>query len=257
MSPLARPVALFAAFTFLLAACTPREEAPPAAAARPAASPFAAPTGLTATLADGGKHIDLAWTNNSTEAGGAFLEFNMNPGEEYTILEIVPADARSMRHPDVAPETRFGYRVRPFYGRASSEVEITTGKAKSPPPAEEEGPLGPADADTSKKPSVRSLETMDAARPVELSAALASPTTVDLRWQDRAGDEEGYLVEMAADVAPAYRVVALLPPNTTSFRKIRLPENMRLRFRARAYFLGEPSNEATATTPREGGTPKP
>ena len=242
MVPFARLVLVLAA-VLAVTACSPRPDPP-----KTPADVFAPPTDLTAVLAEQ-THIDLSWKNNNTEAGGAFLEFNMNPGEEFSILEIVTADTVKIRHPDVAPDTRFGYRLRQFFGRPSDVVEITTGKAPPRPLPEEEGPLGPAEADASAKPSVRSVSSMDAARPAGLTAALASTTTVDLRWQDRAGDEEGYLVEVTDDPARPFRVCALLPANTTSFRKIRLPGDTRFHFRVRAYFLGQPSATTTLHTP--------
>ena len=46
-------------------------------------------------------------------------------------------------------------------------------------------------------------------------------------------------------------VCALLPPDTTSFRKIALPPTTKLHFRVRAFFYGDPSKPASLTTPAE------
>jgi hypothetical protein len=224
-----------------------------------AADPFAAPSDLKATLADP-SNIDIRWKNNATAPGGAFLEFNMNPGEEYTLLEALMPSTTQVRHPDVAPETRFGYRIRPFFGQPSAPVEIMTrhaaANAKLPVQAEGPVPDEPAGkADSLPKKSLKSPATIAEAAPADVTVALASPTAVDIRWKDRASDEEGYLVELTDDPQHEFRVVALMPPDSTSFRKVNLPPDTRCYFRARAYFSGPVSNVATVTTPP--ATPEP
>ena len=248
------------AFLFLLVSVFGACSKPsPEGGITPAGEPFASPSDVTAKLAEGG-HIDIQWRNNGAEQTGTFLEFNMNPGEPFGILEILDLETTSVRHPDVAPETHFGYRVRPYFGRASDVVEITTGPA--PPesaPAEVEGPLpsSAAPSDSDPKASVRSVATLAAARPTGLTAALSLPTTVDLRWHDRASDEEGYLADMSLAPGGAWQTVALLPADATSFRKVGVPAQTRVRFRVRAYFLGPPASSVTVVTPPEATTPAP
>jgi hypothetical protein len=229
-----------------LAACT-RETAP----ADGETDAFTAASDLRADLVAGG-HIDLRWKNHAREAGGQFVEFNMQADEAFTLLEAVPGEATTLRHPDVAAETAFSYRVRTVFGRASDVVEVATQAAPpSGAPPLEEGAL-PPEPDAAPSALVRSLrnaETIAEARPAGLTVALAATTTADLRWKDRASDEGGYLVEMAASDAREFKVCALLPADATSFRKIQLPPNARVRFRVRAYFLGAPSNVARLTTP--------
>jgi hypothetical protein len=251
---------LLAACAAGLLACSPKardtDKATPAGGAAPtsaAADPFAAPSDLEATLTDP-SNIDIRWKNNATAPGGAFLEFNMNPGEEYTLLEALMPSTTTVRHPDVAPETRFGYRIRPFFGQPSAAVEIMTQRPapNAKLPVQAEGPVpddAPARPDPLPKKSLKSPATIAEAAPAEVTVALASPTAVDIRWKDRASDEEGYLVEVTDDPKNEFRVVALMPPDSTSFRKVNLPPDTRCYFRARAYFSGTPSNVATVTTP--------
>jgi hypothetical protein len=231
-----------------VAACSPKTDTAPEAAAA-----FVPPSGLTASLTDP-DNVDLRWTNNGGELGASFLEFNMNPGEDFTLLEVLPPDATTIRHPDVAPGTTFSYRVRPVFGRVSEVAEVTTGvSAPGTPELEEEGPLQPLpDATVPPRAAQRSLRapsTLPDARPAALSAALSSPTSIDLRWTDRALDEEGYLVEMSLHPDPSFKVCALLPADAVSFRKARLPAGTKTRFRVRAYVLGPASNVVTVTTP--------
>ncbi|HXF10441.1 MAG TPA: fibronectin type III domain-containing protein, partial [Desulfuromonadaceae bacterium] len=82
-----------------------------------------------------------------------------------------------------------------------------------------------------------------------LTVKLASPTTADLRWNDRATGEDGYLVEVAGADDKEFKICALLPANATSFRKTQLPAETKCRFRVRAFFYGDSSNLATAITP--------
>ena len=242
------PSPLVAALLCCALACRPHGDETPAAAGSDA---FAPASDLSAELAAGG-HIDLRWKNHAREAGGQFVEFNMQAGEEFTLLEAVPAEATTLRHPDVAAETAFSYRVRTVFGRASDVVEVATQAAPpSGAPPLEEGALPPESgtAPSALARPLRNAETIAEARPAGLTVALAATTTADLRWKDRASDEEGYLVEMAAGDAREFKVCALLPADATSFRKIQLPPNARVWFRVRAYFLGTPSNVAGVTTP--------
>jgi len=241
-----------------LTACAPSDNPQsgqsPAAAADAAA--FAPPTELTATLA--GPNAVLNWKNNATEHGGCWVEFS-SPGADFIKLDALPSDATTYRHPDLAPETKFIYRVLPFFGRASETVGITTGAAPADatPRLEAEGPLPPLpNATNASAPfqSVRTTATIAKAAPAELTVQLASPLSVDLRWIDRCSDEEGYLVEVSAQPDGPFMVCALLPPDANSFKKTQLPPETRCNFRVRAFFYGTPSNLASVTT---GATPEP
>jgi hypothetical protein len=207
---------------------------------------FASPSALTAALSDH-LNVDLRWKNNATAPGGAWVEFT-TPGDEYVKLDAVWPDTVTFRHPDVAPETEFIYRIKPFFGQPSKVVAITTGHAA--PPTEEEGPLNePAKAGGKDMKSIRDVATFKQAAPGNVTVKLSQPTSAVLRWEDRATDEDGYLVEVSADPQKAFKICALLPPNTTSFRKVQLPAEMKCYFRVRAFFYGEPSNQASVSTP--------
>src|SRR5262245_41968129 len=76
------------------------------------AAAFAPPSGLVAKLADH-SNIDLWWKYTATAPGGAWVEFT-TPGDDYVKLEAVWPDTITFHHPDVSPETKFIYRIRPF-----------------------------------------------------------------------------------------------------------------------------------------------
>src|SRR5690349_150942 len=88
---------------------------------------FAAPSQLTATLVLTNS-IDLRWKNNATELAGNWVEFT-TPGDEYVKLEAAWPEVTTFRHPDLAPETKFIYRIVPFFGKPSKAAGIMTGKA--------------------------------------------------------------------------------------------------------------------------------
>src|SRR3954470_9029425 len=76
---------------------------------------FAAPSALTATLADS-TSIDLHWTHNATEPVGYWIEFK-TPEADFVKLDLVSPPTSTFRHSDLAPETTFIYRVLPLFGR--------------------------------------------------------------------------------------------------------------------------------------------
>jgi hypothetical protein len=218
---------------------------------------FASPSELTAMLADH-LNVELHWKNNATAAGGGWIEFT-TPGDDFIKLDAVWPDKTTFRHPDVVPETKFIYRVRPFFGKPSKAVAVATGSATSKPSTEEEGPLDEpgktASTDVAHQKSIRSMASFEDASADQVTATLSSPTSAIIRWEDRASDEDGYLLEVSADPEKDFKICALLPANTTSFRKIQLPPNMKCYFRVRAFFYGEPSNIASVNTPSAAPPP--
>lgn len=231
---------------------TSRVEKPAATANHPEA--FASPTQLTATLTNG-DNILLTWKTHATAAGGNWVEF-ATPGSEFVKLQVFLSgqNGTTYLHPNLAPQTTFIYHVLPFFGQHTPPVEITTGNTSTTnTPVLAEGPIpstnNVAGQNDVPKYSIRTLRTFAKAAPADLTATLSSPTSVDLRWKDRASDEDGFLVEISPNAAGPFYVCALLPANTTSFRKTGLPLATKCYFRVRAYFYGKPSNQASATTP--------
>lgn len=222
---------------------------------------FAGPTDLVATMPDP-YNIHLQWKNHATADGGNLVEFQLHPEgaslpaeemEEFLILGFLGPKEDRFRHENLGSETVFWYRIRPYFGNCTEPVGIITGSAAAAQnePAEPEGPL----EDPPKKPdgggdlkSIRAHRTFAAATPTDLTLSLSSATHVVLRWKDRAADEDGYLVELSVHPDRDFQVCALLPPHTTSFRKIALPPETKIYFRVRAFFRGPPSNRVTKTT---------
>jgi hypothetical protein len=190
----------------LLAACAP---------------PRAEAVELRARLS--GDAVVLQWTE-SEEAAGYWLEL-ATPGSDFTKLALLWRGETQFVHERVAPDTTFLYRVRPFVGEPSRAVPAEPAPALPEPWSTlEEGPI---------------LEARAAPAP-GLDVARVATSAAELRWPDRARDEDGYMVEMARQGASAFQLGALLPADSTSFRKLSLPTS-RVHFRVRPFTYRAPS----------------
>jgi hypothetical protein len=219
------------------------------------AAAFAPATGLTATLA-GPEHIELRWKDNATREAGYFVEYTTSPDEAFVLLNAVPRDATLALHPDLAPDTRFIYRVTPFFGEASGIVSLMTGKAGMAMPASLTATAEPVATGSGDKSLRAGGQSADAA-PAKLSAHLVSPTAVALEWQDRSIDEAGYLIEGTRGFEEL-RVFAYVPPNVMSYLVEDLPAETKCYFRVRAFYRGESSSTAEQKTgPRVANVRKP
>lgn len=240
----------FSALLVGFAGCSTPEEKKPVASGNPETA-FASPTELTATVTNG-NDVVLHWKNNAAADGGVWVEYT-TPGYEYIKLNAFASDddVTSFLHQNLAPGTTFIYHILPFFGRPTKTVEVTTGIASSNEESVAvEGPIVATNKISSgeKKYSIRSLQIFDKAAPTDLTAALSSPTGVDLHWQDHASDADGCLLEVSARADGDFVPCALLPPDATGFRKTGLPSKTKCYFRVRSFFYGKPSDTVSVTT---------
>jgi len=208
---------------------------------------FATPTQLTAKLADP-IDIDLKWKDNATAEAGYFVEYSPEANNEFVIITALPPGSTRYRHPHLLPQTRFVFRVRPYFGPASNTAEVTTGKeGPQQPPSEAEiaDTNSPA---TGAKVSLRSLSTFAAGAPTGLRATLIPPAGVKLDWVDHASDADGYLLEIKPEWSKDFVVSAFFEPHATTLTTYNFPNKTRFTFRVRPFFYGQPSNLAEQTT---------
>jgi len=231
------------------------------------ADAFAPPTGLTAKLATP-LDIDLKWKDNAKNEAGYFVEYSPEANDDYVIIEALPPNSTSYRHPHLLPNTRFVFRIVPFFGRASEPGEIVTGKAgpqQNPP----EGSTNIV-ADDLPMVSLRSMATFAQAAPTDFKATLIPPAGAKLEWKNRANDADGILLEIRPPWSSQFIPSAFLNSNQTSQVTYNFPLETRFQLRVRPFFRGKPSNLAGQTTgndPTMGGgrwmredaapTPKP
>ncbi|WP_285645964.1 fibronectin type III domain-containing protein [Lentzea sp. NBRC 102530] len=186
--------------------------------------------------------VTLHWRPEAGVAGQVVEYANAADGE-YTILEFSPASRNTYRHPDLIPETRFYYRVRPFTGPPSATVDVTL------PPGDEVPEIEGPDWTAAVKGgggthAVSSPESAAAG----LEAEVKHANGILFTWEDRAADEDGYLIEVRPAGAADYRVAVQLDPDTTSYGVITLPDEKTATYRVRAFRFGAPSNLTQQTT---------
>ncbi|MET0238061.1 MAG: fibronectin type III domain-containing protein [Kibdelosporangium sp.] len=201
---------------------------------------------LTATLATP-TNIDLAWHVLDPAASGQVVEYATEPNGTYTILDYLPPASTTYRHPDLIPQTRFYYRIRPYYGTASTPVDFTL------PPGE--APENTADDEEWVRPktlpgsSTARASVRDASgAPGDFTVTMVHPNGVKFTWDDRTHDEEGFLLEIKPAGAPDFAVSGVLDPDVNAYGMVILPNEKKATYRIRAYRFGESTNIAHQTT---------
>jgi len=180
--------------------------------------------------------IELAWTADPAAAdAGQVIEFATEPAGPWTILGFLPADQKAYRHPDLIPDTRFYYRVRPLLGAASEPVRVRLAEAGFDEPV--------ADIDV----SWADPRTVDDP-PTGLTATTKGRDAVLFTWPDHSAGEDGQLLEVRPDDAPQWTVAMALDPDVNSVGLMTLATERRASFRVRAFTYGESSGVAHRTT---------
>jgi len=210
--------------------------------------------------------IQLTWHDAAPNTAGHVVEFATEPQGEFTTLGFFPPEQNTFTHPNLMPETNWYYRVRPYYGPASNEVELALPGTLSDKEyavrfnrAEDFSWAQPqtiADGASGAKLPIRSAESPAKAAPTDLKATWVKSTVSGflLTWSDHSSDEDGYLLEMKMPQDPAFSVRAVVDRGINSFGYALQPPERQATFRVRAFFYGQPSNLAHATT---GEAPAP
>lgn len=188
--------------------------------------------------------VELRWAGADPDAAGHVLEFATEPQGPYTVLAFLPPEETAYSHPDLIPQTTFHYRLRPYYGAASAPVDVTAGGGSYPQPSP-----GWSEPRTIPGAQRGALPTGSGkAAPADLRATVVQADGVAFTWTDRAGDEEGFLLENRPAGRPGFRVVAALDPDVNAFGLVTLPEERQATYRVRAFRHGPPSNVVRLTT---------
>ena len=186
--------------------------------------------------------VTLHWRPEAGAAGQVVEYANAADGD-YVVLEFAPPGRDSYRHPDLIPETRFYYRVRPFTGPVSATVDVAL------PPGDEVLEIKGPDWTAARKGGggTRPVSSPEAA-PGNLKAEVKHANGILFTWEDHAADEDGYLIEVKPAGAADYRVAVQLDPDSTSYGVITLPDEKTATYRVRAFRFGSPSNLTHQTT---------
>ncbi|MCX4728495.1 fibronectin type III domain-containing protein [Streptomyces sp. NBC_01306] len=193
----------------------------------------------------------LTWADGSDRgAAGHAVEFATSPGGPYTLLQYVPAAQHSYHHPRLMPQTPFYYRLRPYYGPASSavEVDLPPGGLSAKDKQDDNVWARPRTVRSGRAPATGSLRVPGAGTPTGLRATAVRANGIRFTWTDHASDEQGWLLELRTRGSGAYRVVAVLAPDINSFGLSTLPDEKHASYRVRAFYYGTRSNTAHVTT---------
>ena len=208
--------------------------------------------------------IALEWHNPATNVAGHVLEYTNHPGtEEFVPIGFFPPGHNKYDHARLIPETRFYYRIRPYYGPVSETVEVSLPKELTaeayaaafalPENYEWAPPKTLPDSTNASKKSIRDAAISADAAPSNLKADLATNTVsgFQLTWTDRSNDEQGFFLEKKGEGSAEFLVVALMDPDINSFGWAFEPPEKTGSFRIRAYYYGEPSTVVMLLTGKD------
>lgn len=151
-----------------------------------ASVPPEAPDGLTATVLSD-RSVSLSWTDESHDETGLELERAVGDGAFGLFAELAPG-VEAIEDTTTTGGTTYDYRVR-----AVNEI----------------GPSEWSDVASATTPSPA---------PTGVSGSSTSSSAITITWSDDADDETGYVIERATGCPGVnWSVLAVLPPNTTSY----------------------------------------
>jgi hypothetical protein len=196
--------------------------------------------------------ITLTWHPTDTGAAGQIVEYTNEPQGEYTILGYLPPTRTTYEHPDLIPQTSFYYRVRPYFGAASTPVQVELPPGDFDESAPDDGEWAKPRTIPGPRAEKNSVRQPHSA-PTELTPTIVNANGVRFTWVDHTDDEEGFLLEVKAAGSPDFTVAAVLDPDVTSFGLTTLPAEKKAVYRVRPYRFGLPTNVARQTTGAAAG----
>ncbi|UPZ27224.1 fibronectin type III domain-containing protein [Streptomyces sp. LRE541] len=262
----AAPTALVLALSLLvlgpaLSACdTPRTPGTPRTAgeAGTAGTAGAAPGVVLRAERTSPTDIDLRWQGGGGPgASGHILEFATDAAGPYTVLQYLPPQVTSYRHPDLMPHTTFSYRLRAFVGPVSKPVDVSLPAGELTAADEDAGHEWlPARKDPRRTSPGRPLRPTGAGAPTGFRAVVKHANGILFTWTDHASDEKGFLLESripgdsdeGSGDDSGYAPVAVFEPDVNSAGLITLPTEKQGSYRVRAFTHGALSNVVRLTT---------
>ena len=191
--------------------------------------PPAAPSDLTATALSA-TSVELAWSDNSSDESQFRVEARAAGVVAWTRVATTGANASGTIVTGLEPATSYAFRVQARRGSAGSgfseEAEATTLP---------DAPLAPG----------------------SFVGDSSSATSAVLTWEDRSGDETGFLVEVRTPTSGGWTALAIAPANTTTLTVEPLATGVPHSFRISA--LGPEArslpSEVVSVTPQAANAP--
>jgi hypothetical protein len=178
------------------------------------APPPAAPSNLKATPISSA-HINLTWTDNSSDETGFKIEMKPADSGSFTPIATVGANVTSYASTGLLTTTEYVYRVRAYSAGGNSAY--------------------------SNEASATTLPNIPAA-PTNLTATTVSQNQINLTWTDNSNDETGFRIERKSISAVAYAPVTTVGRNVTNFANTELSPNTTYLYRVQAFNLGGDSD---------------
>jgi 3-mercaptopyruvate sulfurtransferase SseA len=181
------------------------------------------PSDLSATTASS-SHIDLSWTDNSSNETRFKIE--RKTGGTYEEIATVGADVTSYSSTGLTASTTYYYRVRAYNSSYDSDYSNETNATTCP------------------------------AAPSGLSATTTSSSAIDLSWTDNSSDETRFKIERKTGSGGTYAQITTVSADVTSYSSAGLTASTTYYYRVRAYNSNGNSSysgEASATTSAASG----
>lgn len=178
---------------------------------------FNAPTDLRMTLA-GTSQITLTWTNAAVGSTSVQLQYSLDGSRQWRWLVNLPASftSRTVTYTDFTGGERVYYRAL-AYGAGPNGTTLFSPPSNVVGTEFSSGLVG----GTTSMP--------------RFLAASATPTRIDLTWQDTATNETGYLVERSGDEGLTWTAIAgSLPAGTTAYADSSVTTGRTYRYRVAA-----------------------
>jgi hypothetical protein len=181
----------------------------------------AAPSGLTATASAPGQ-IAIAWTDNSSNETGFKIERRLGSGS-WSQIATVGANVTTYTSTNLTAGATYSFRVRSYNATGNSAYSNTATATVLAPPAAPSG----------------------------LTAAVASPTQVNLQWTDNSGNETGFKVERRRRNG-SWSQIATVGANVTTYASTGLSTNVPYSWRIKSYNAAGTSaaSNVVSATPR-------
>lgn len=164
------------------------------------------PDNLVATTLSGSR-IALSWNDNSDNESGFYIERATGLNGPWNQIASVGADITSFEDVGLMPNTTYRYRVRAYNATGNSNYSNIS--------------------------SATTLAGISA--PAYLGAAIASPTSITLWWNDNSSNETGFEIEIATSSSGPWTLLATTAANITHFTTGTLSPTTTYWFRVRAF----------------------
>jgi hypothetical protein len=180
---------------------------------------IAAPTGLSATVVNGGR-IDLNWTDNSTTEDGHKIERSPNGSSNWVQIGTVGPNVTSYSATGLTAYTIYYFRVRAYEGGSNSAYSSNASGVPTP---------------------------LVIAAPDDMIATAVSATQIDLEWDDNSTGEANQTIQRSLSSSSGFANLVVVAADVESYSDTTCSPGVTYYYRVKADD-GPYSNKPSATT---------